>query len=296
MLGYNLAFDEQGKGYMTEAVAGAVAFAFGTWRLHRVSANYMPRNTKSGAVLERCGFRVEGHATRVPADQRQVGGPRPHRDHEPRLQAARDLAVPPPGDVAVGVLRWLVYLAVIYVIGALVVRRLAAHAPRVDWARPRWGGRVAAPLVLFAVAALAFTGHAAKVGAGAMFADALHVLSAGAWAGGIMALATLRPPAGWNGEEGRALLSRFGRVAVIAFAVTAMTGVLNATSQLRDLSDLWTTPYGSVLSLKSAGVLVMLVMSALTWRRGVGPVRLEAAIAVFVISATAVLAAYPVTR
>jgi ribosomal-protein-alanine N-acetyltransferase len=62
VLGYNLARDEQGKGYMTEAVKGAVAFAFGTWRLHRVTANHMPRNERSGAVLRRSGFRVEGLA------------------------------------------------------------------------------------------------------------------------------------------------------------------------------------------------------------------------------------------
>jgi [ribosomal protein S5]-alanine N-acetyltransferase len=62
VLGYNLAKDEQGNGYMTEAVAGAVAFAFGTWKLHRVAANYMPHNSRSAAVLERCGFKVEGHA------------------------------------------------------------------------------------------------------------------------------------------------------------------------------------------------------------------------------------------
>ena len=62
VLGYNLAADEQGKGYMTEAVRAAVAFAFETWGLHRVAANYMPRNTRSAAVLERCGFKVEGHA------------------------------------------------------------------------------------------------------------------------------------------------------------------------------------------------------------------------------------------
>jgi len=62
VLGYNLAAGEQGKGYMTEAVRGAVAFALGTWKLHRVSANYMPRNARSAAVLERCGFKVEGHA------------------------------------------------------------------------------------------------------------------------------------------------------------------------------------------------------------------------------------------
>ncbi len=62
VLGYNLAAGEQGKGYMTEAVRGAVAFAFETWKLHRVAANYMPRNTRSAAVLERCGFKIEGRA------------------------------------------------------------------------------------------------------------------------------------------------------------------------------------------------------------------------------------------
>ena len=62
VLGYNLAVAEQGKGYMTEAVNGAVAFAFGVWNLHRVAANYMSRNSRSAAVLQRCGFQVDGHA------------------------------------------------------------------------------------------------------------------------------------------------------------------------------------------------------------------------------------------
>ena len=62
-LGYNLAHEEEGKGYMTEAVNGAVAFAFGTWKLHRVAANYMPRNFRSAAVLRRCGFQIEGQAS-----------------------------------------------------------------------------------------------------------------------------------------------------------------------------------------------------------------------------------------
>ena len=61
-LGYTLAATEQGKGYATEAVDAAVAFAFQDLRLHRVAANYMPENTRSGRVLRRCGFRVEGYA------------------------------------------------------------------------------------------------------------------------------------------------------------------------------------------------------------------------------------------
>jgi putative copper export protein len=157
------------------------------------------------------------------------------------------------------------------------------------------GRRFVAPLAIFAAAAVAFASHAANAvpAGGAIFGDALHVLSAGVWAGGIMALATLRPPGGWTGEEGRALLWRFGRVALIAFAITAMTGVLDATSELREPSDLWTTSYGLVLSAKSAGVLVMLVLSASAWRRGFGPVRYEAAVAALVLATTAVLAAYP---
>jgi [ribosomal protein S5]-alanine N-acetyltransferase len=62
VLGYNLARDEQAKGYMTEAVGGAVAFAFEKWRLHRVTASHMPRNERSAAVLLRSGFHVEGLA------------------------------------------------------------------------------------------------------------------------------------------------------------------------------------------------------------------------------------------
>jgi ribosomal-protein-alanine N-acetyltransferase len=62
VLGYNLAEDAQGHGYMTEAVLAVVGFAFAEWGLHRVAANYMPRNDRSAAVLKRCGFRVEGFA------------------------------------------------------------------------------------------------------------------------------------------------------------------------------------------------------------------------------------------
>jgi len=61
-LGYNLAAGEQRKGYMTEAVRSALEFAFDTWKLHRVAASYMPRNTRSAAVLQRCGFKIEGRA------------------------------------------------------------------------------------------------------------------------------------------------------------------------------------------------------------------------------------------
>jgi putative copper resistance protein D len=151
-----------------------------------------------------------------------------------------------------------------------------------------------APFAVLAAAVLPLTGHAARVepAAGAEFADALHVLSAGMWGGGILALASLQPPGGWRGPEARSLLERFSPVAVIAFGVTALTGVLRATEQLVSISDLWTTPYGTVLALKVAGVGVMLALSTLALLRR--PVmRGEAAMMALVVGATALLASFP---
>ena len=152
-----------------------------------------------------------------------------------------------------------------------------------------------APVAVLAAALLPFASHAAAVqpSAGAIFADAVHVLSAAMWAGGILALATLHPPDGWRSLEARAMLDRFGGVALIAFAVTALTGVLRASDELHDVSGLWTTTYGEVLGLKSIGVAIMLVLSAVAWRRRIPFARAEAAVAVLVVGATAVLAAFP---
>ena len=152
-----------------------------------------------------------------------------------------------------------------------------------------------APAAALAATLLPFAGHATAVQppAGAEFADALHVLSASLWAGGILALATLKPPDGWRGAEARMLLDRFGGVALIAFAVTALTGVLRATEQLHGLSDLWQTPYGMLLALKAVGVGIMLVLSSLAWRRGLPVARVEAGLMVLVVAATALLASFP---
>jgi copper transport protein len=155
-------------------------------------------------------------------------------------------------------------------------------------------GRGAVPAGFVAAIALAFGGHAATALAlPTILLDALHVMSAGAWAGGIVVIATLRPPAGWAGDEGRVMLQRFGGVAAIAFAFTALTGVLRAAEILNGPSDLWTTGYGAVLAAKTAGVVVMLAMSAITWRRGVPLARSEAALALAVLAATAILAVLP---
>ena len=156
------------------------------------------------------------------------------------------------------------------------------------------GSPYVAPAAFLAAALLPFAGHAAAVQppAGAEFADALHVISAGMWAGGILALGTLSPPGGWRAAEARTLLDRFAGVALIAFAVTALTGVLRATEQIQAISDLWGTPYGLVLALKAVGVGIMLLLS-LAWRRGLPVARVDVAVISVVVAATAVLASFP---
>lgn len=61
-LGYKLDREEQGRGYMTEAVRAVVDYAFEELRLHRVEANIIPRNKASLGVVRRLGFYEEGLA------------------------------------------------------------------------------------------------------------------------------------------------------------------------------------------------------------------------------------------
>ncbi len=61
-LGYGLDENKQGCGYATEAVSAVVNYGFEELKLHRVMANYIPTNEKSGKVLRRVGFTVEGYA------------------------------------------------------------------------------------------------------------------------------------------------------------------------------------------------------------------------------------------
>jgi len=153
-------------------------------------------------------------------------------------------------------------------------------------------GHGTVPFLVIAIVALSASGHAAAVSWGVPV-DALHLLTAGLWAGGILALATLRPPGGWKEPAGRALLERFSSVAIPAFVFTVATGTLRGFQELSALRDLVATAYGQVLSLKVLAVLAMVPLSVLAWRRVLGTPRLEAGVAVLVVGAAALLAAFP---
>jgi copper transport protein len=174
---------------------------------------------------------------------------------------------------------------------------LEAVALPLSWAaRPARGTLRAWPVVGLAVVALAASGHAAGAAPAwwGIMADAAHLLAAGLWAGGIVALATVRLQQGWRWTEprGGALLARFSPVALAAFAVSAGFGVVQAFQQVGTVQALLTSSYGRVLGLKVVAVAAMLPLSLRAWRRH--PVlRLETALGMTAVALAALLAAYP---
>lgn len=60
-LGFALAREVWGRGYVAEVLPALVAFAFDTLGLHRLEADVDPRNAGSIRALERVGFQPEGY-------------------------------------------------------------------------------------------------------------------------------------------------------------------------------------------------------------------------------------------
>ena len=168
---------------------------------------------------------------------------------------------------------------------------LEAAGVLVAW---RWPRR-AAPFAVGALVALAAAGHAAAIQprAWGVFVEAIHLISAGLWAGGVMALALQRPPDGWRSGAGRTLLDRFTPPALASFAVTAGTGAIRGIQEVGGVAELFGSTYGLVLLAKVAVVLVMVQMSVLAWRRIAFLPKAETAAAVLAIGAAALLSAFP---
>lgn len=63
-LGYWIGQCYARQGYMTEALAQTLEFAFLRLRLHRIEAACLPTNVPSRGLLMKCGFREEGYASK----------------------------------------------------------------------------------------------------------------------------------------------------------------------------------------------------------------------------------------
>lgn len=61
-LGYGIDAAREGKGLLRRMLEQTNAWVFSQMGVHRICANYMPNNERSGALLRRLGFTVEGYA------------------------------------------------------------------------------------------------------------------------------------------------------------------------------------------------------------------------------------------
>jgi len=62
VLGYSVDAAHEGTGLLREALDAAIEYVFDELEFHRIEANYIPTNERSGNVLRRLGFHVEGYA------------------------------------------------------------------------------------------------------------------------------------------------------------------------------------------------------------------------------------------
>jgi copper transport protein len=121
---------------------------------------------------------------------------------------------------------------------------------------------------LIAIAALAFSGHAATTEPRWLmrWSVPLHALCAAFWLGSlpVLAAALRREPA----ERARRLVDRFSAHGIAAVAVILALGAVLAVVQVAHLAMLWQTAYGAALSGKVAAVALLLGVAAHNkWRR-----------------------------
>ncbi|GIK77742.1 MAG: hypothetical protein EDQ89_03970 [Acidobacteria bacterium] len=153
-----------------------------------------------------------------------------------------------PGDLGDFLLGNAAGLARIWTVALLALASsLIVRAPR--------GAAVA---VASSLLAIALGGHASSASPQtlAVLSDWVHLLAGAIWVGGLTQIAATWIPLARRTEiqvrrqAMRLVLARFGRIALPAFAVVALTGALNSLIQLESPAALWQTSYGRVLAVK----------------------------------------------
>ena len=160
---------------------------------------------------------------------------------------------------------WLARFGLLVVLAAFLLLRLPADQ-RVDWRAARGEGVLLGAAALVPIAA---AGHAAAVEPGtarAIALDALHVVAAGVWVGGLVPLALLlRAAATTEGADARpyAVLAarRFSRAALGCVAILAVTGALLATLHVGSVAGLVGTRYGRLLLAKLSLLALALLLA-----------------------------------
>ena len=137
---------------------------------------------------------------------------------------------------------------------------LGADGLALDPAPPRWALGLVGLGALYLAFTPALSGHASVQSPGWAFfpSDVLHVLAASVWVGGIACLLFALPAATRQlqpSERSRLLLAtlaRFSPLALAAVITIALTGVLQAYTDVRSVHGLLHTTYGALIIVKTA--------------------------------------------
>ena len=128
-----------------------------------------------------------------------------------------------------------------------------------DWWRLRGPGTAVVGAVLGMVASFQLVGHTASSQPELLVrgADAVHVLAAGVWAGGVVALGAVIASRRHRGLESGAIAARFSVVAAAAVVAVGVAGLALAVVELTSPVQLWSTGYGPLLMGKLGVVAVI---------------------------------------
>ncbi|MFD4958073.1 cytochrome c oxidase assembly protein [Microbacterium sp. NPDC058389] len=104
----------------------------------------------------------------------------------------------------------------------------------------------------------------------AMTALILHMIGAAAWLGGLMLIVIVRPLQ--SREDSAATVGRYSSIAIAAFAVVAVSGVVRAAIGLQTWSAL-ISPYGAILAVKVVALIALGLFGAWYRTRLIGRMR-----------------------
>jgi len=154
----------------------------------------------------------------------------------------------------------------------LIRLALAVVAVSLAFGRSMTAERLALAAAAGFAASLAWTGHAASTlgatGYMHLAADALHLLAAAAWIGGLVSLVLLlfaaarNQPAAWA-PFARDATERFSSLGMVSVATLIVTGVVNGWILVGSFRGLLATEYGRVLMLKLGIFAAMLAVAAI---------------------------------
>ena len=129
--------------------------------------------------------------------------------------------------------------------------------------------------LLAAIGVVGVPVRGALIGQWSKLVNPLHVLFAGLWIGTLFVLFVagltliLRHEAARErrGRLAADMVNAFSPLALVSSGFVALFGVITAWTHLKQLSALWTTPYGYALIAKLLVVAVVVSLGAFNWRR-----------------------------